>query len=47
VRRNIDVAELNLDPEEVAEVKWVSELRPDDTFVPHGEEYDLVSRFSR
>jgi isopentenyl-diphosphate delta-isomerase len=47
VRRDIDVASLRLDPEEVAEVKWVSELRPDDTFVPHGEEYDLVSRFSR
>jgi isopentenyldiphosphate isomerase len=47
VRRDVDVAALKLDPEEVAEVKWVSELRPDDTFVPHGEEYDLVSRFSR
>lgn len=47
VRRDVDVAELHLDPEEVAEVKWVSDLRPDRTFVPHGEEYDLVSRFSR
>ena len=47
VRRDVDITSLQLDPEEVAEVKWVSELRPDDTFVPHGEEYDLVSRFSR
>jgi isopentenyl-diphosphate delta-isomerase len=47
VQRDVDVASLKLDPEEVAEVKWVSDLRPDDTFVPHGEEYDLVSRFSR
>ena len=47
MRRDVDVASLKLDPEEVAEVKWVSELRPDGTFVPHGEEYDLVSRFSR
>ena len=47
VRREVDVASLTLDPEEVAEVKWVSDLRPDDTFVAHGEEYDLVSRFSR
>jgi isopentenyl-diphosphate delta-isomerase len=47
VRRDVDAASLKLDPEEVAEVKWVSDLRPDDTFVPHGEEYDLVSRFSR
>ena len=47
VQRDVDVPSLELDPEEVAEVKWVSELRPDDTFVPHGEEYDLVSRSSR
>jgi isopentenyl-diphosphate Delta-isomerase len=47
VQRDVDDASLKLDPEEVAEVKWVSDLRPDDTFVPHGEEYDLVSRFSR
>jgi isopentenyl-diphosphate delta-isomerase len=47
VRRDVDIVSLKLDPEEVAEVKWVSDLRPDDTFVPHGEEYDLVSRFSR
>jgi isopentenyl-diphosphate delta-isomerase len=47
VRRDVDIVSLKLDPEEVAEVKWVSDLTPDDTFVPHGEEYDLVSRFSR
>jgi 8-oxo-dGTP pyrophosphatase MutT (NUDIX family) len=47
VRRELDLASLALDAEEVAEVKWVSDLKPDDTFVPHGEEYDLVSRFSR
>ena len=47
VRRDVDIVSLKLDAEEVAEVKWVSVLRPDDTFVPHGEEYDLVSRFSR
>jgi len=47
VRRDVDVESLSLDQEEVAEVKWVSELRPDGTFVPHGEEYDLVSRLSR
>ena len=47
VRRDVDVAALNLDPEEVAEVKWVSDLRPDDTFVPHGVEYGVVSQFSR
>ena len=47
VRRDVDISTLQLDPEEVAEVKWVSQLRPDRTYVPHGEEYDLVSRFSR
>ena len=47
MRRDVDVTSLKLDPEEVAEVKWVSKLRPDNTFVPHGEQYDLVSRFSR
>ena len=43
VRRDVDVRSLQLDPEEVAEVKWVRELRPDETFVPHGEEYALVA----
>jgi isopentenyldiphosphate isomerase len=43
VRRDVDVRSLKLDPEEVAEVKWIRELRPDDTFVPHGEEYALVA----
>lgn len=43
VRRDVDACSLKLDPEEVAEVKWVRELRPDDTFVPHGEEYALVA----
>ena len=43
VRRDVDLASLTLDPEEVAEVKWVRELRPDGTFVPHAEEYALVS----
>ena len=47
VRRDVDIAALRLDPEEVAEVRWVDELRPDDSFVPHGEEYALVSRPSR
>jgi isopentenyldiphosphate isomerase len=47
VRRELDLASLALDAEEVAEVKWVSDLKPDEGFVPHGEEYDLVSRFSR
>ncbi|HEY6842787.1 MAG TPA: NUDIX domain-containing protein, partial [Thermoanaerobaculia bacterium] len=47
VRRDVDIASLTLDPEEVAEVKWVKELRPDASFVPHGEEYSLVSRLSR
>jgi isopentenyldiphosphate isomerase len=43
VRRDVDLASLTLDPEEVAEVKWVRELRPDSTFAPHGEEYALVA----
>ena len=43
VRRDVDLRSLKLDTEEVAEVKWVRELRPDDTFVPHGEEYALVA----
>jgi isopentenyl-diphosphate Delta-isomerase len=43
VRRDVDVRSLKLDREEVAEVKWVRELRPDGTFVPHGEEYALVA----
>ena len=47
MRRDVDIATLQLDPEEVAEVKWVSQLKPDGTFVPHGEEYALVSRYSR
>ncbi len=44
VQRDVDVASLTLDPEEVAEVKWVPELRPDGTFVPHGDEYALLRR---
>ena len=47
VRRDVDVRSLRLDPEEVAEVKWIRELRPDDTFVPHGEEYALVASAAR
>ena len=47
VRRDVDIASLKLDAEEVAEVRWVEELWPDDTFVPHGDEYALVSRLSR
>jgi len=47
VRRDVDIASLKLDPEEVAEVQWVDALRPDETFVPHGDEYRLVSRLSR
>jgi len=43
VRRDVDVRSLKLDSEEVAEVKWIRELRPDETFVPHGEEYALVA----
>ena len=45
VRRDVDVASLRLDPEEVADVKWVHELRPDDSFVPHAAEYALLSRW--
>jgi len=47
VRRDADIASLKLDPEEVAEVQWLDDLRPDETFVPHGDEYALVSRLSR
>ena len=47
VRRDLDLESLDLDPAEVAEVKWVDELRPDDSFVPHAEEYALVSRLRR
>ena len=47
VRREVDLASLRLDPEEVAEVKWVHDLRPDATFVPHAQEYALLSRLSR
>jgi len=47
VRREVDIASLRLDPEEVAEVKWVHDLRPDATFVPHAQEYALLSRLSR
>ena len=46
VRRDVDIASLKLDAEEVAEVKWVKELRPDDSFVPHAQEYGLVSRWA-
>ena len=46
VRRDVDIASLTLDPEEVAEVKWVNELRLDDSFVPHPQEYGLVSRWA-
>src|SRR5436190_14690654 len=42
VRRDVDVTSLRLDPEEVAEVKWVDTLRPDRSFVPHGEEYRKI-----
>ena len=47
VRREVDLASLRLDPEEVVEVKWVHDLRPDATFVPHAQEYALLSRLSR
>jgi len=47
VRREVDLRSLKLDPEEVAEVKWVHDLRPDETFVPHAQEYALLSRSSR
>jgi isopentenyl-diphosphate Delta-isomerase len=46
VRRDVDIASLHLDAEEVAEVKWVKELQPDDSFVPHPQEYGLVSRWA-
>ncbi|HUJ15114.1 MAG TPA: NUDIX domain-containing protein [Thermoanaerobaculia bacterium] len=47
VRRDVDIASLELDAEEVAEAKWVSELRPDDSYVPHEKEYSLLSRLPR
>ena len=47
VRRDVDITSLKLDPEEVAEVKWVDDLLPDDSFVPHAAEYVLLSRLSR
>jgi isopentenyldiphosphate isomerase len=47
IRREVDHPSLKLDPEEVAEVKWVQDLRPDETFVPHAQEYALLSRLSR
>ncbi|HEX9406478.1 MAG TPA: NUDIX domain-containing protein [Thermoanaerobaculia bacterium] len=47
VRRDLDITSLKLDPEEVAEVKWVDDLLPDDSFVPHAAEYVLLSRLSR
>ncbi len=47
VRREIDISSLALDPEEVAEARWVHDLRPDDTFVPHAQEYALLSRLRR
>lgn len=46
VRQDVDIASLRLDPEEVAEVKWVNALRPDRTFVPHDEEYRRISELS-
>ncbi len=42
VEREVELASLTLDPEEVAEVKWVPHLRPDETFVPHPQEYALL-----
>ena len=47
VVRDVDIGALTLDPEEVAEVKWVDQLRPDGSFVPHAEEYALLSRWLR
>ncbi len=47
VRRDADLPSLILDPQEVAEVQWVQDLRPDKTFVPHAEEYALLSRLRR
>ena len=43
VLRDADINALELDPEEVAEVKWADELRPDSSFVPHAEEYALIT----
>jgi isopentenyl-diphosphate Delta-isomerase len=45
VRRHFDISLLTLDPEEVAEVKWVEDLQPDASFVPHPQEYVLLSRW--
>jgi isopentenyl-diphosphate delta-isomerase len=42
VVRDVDIDALTLDREEVAEVKWVDQLRPDHSFVPHAEEYALL-----
>jgi len=47
VVRDVDIDALTLDPEEVAEVKWVDQLRPDDSYVPHAEEYALLSGWLR
>ena len=47
VVRDVDIDALTLDHEEVAEVKWVDQLRPDDSFVPHAEEYALLSGWLR
>jgi len=47
VRRDVAIGELRLDPDEVAEVKWVNALKPDASFVPHAEEYALLSRLPR
>jgi len=47
VVRDVDIDALTLDPEEVAEVKWVDQLRPDGSFVPHAEEYALLSEWLR
>src|SRR5258708_13969877 len=41
VRLAVDIASLKLDAEVVAEVKWVPDLQPDETYVPQGEEYAL------
>jgi len=47
VHRDVDLASLKLEPEEVAEVRWVNDLRPDASFVPHAQEYALLSRLLR
>ena len=47
VRRDVDLQSLVLDPQEVAEVRWVGELHPDETFVPHAREFELFSRLAR